>query len=186
MNFRKLTNAMLLGLGLSSLVSCAYLPLDGNYFKDLDDHFANKEKALYSPGKDFPLTKSEEKEESEQQEEGILSSVFKSNRKPALAEADSERNLDTNERYKKVDTASDQLEQIDPRSRLVTKRSVHGNDIFYGMGKNDVIRVWGKPGRVEIAGHPSYENERWSFFEGGEVKQVYFESGRVQGWALDL
>lgn len=180
MNFRKLTNAMLLNLGLLTLTSCAYLPLDGNYFKDLDEHFANKEKPLYSPGKDFPMTKSEAREERQEKEEqeGILSSVFSSGRKPAVAEG--------SEGYKKEETLFGSEDQADPRSRLVTKRSIHGTDIYYGMGKSDVIRAWGKPARVEIAGHPSYENERWSFYEGGEVKQVYFESGRVQGWALDL
>lgn len=80
----------------------------------------------------------------------------------------------------------DQEGATDPRGSLLSRRSVHSSDIYIGMQKEEVVQVWGKPARIEIAGHPSYENERWSFVEDGTVKQVYFEAGRVHGWALDL
>ena len=40
----------------------------------------------------------------------------------------------------------------------------------------------GKPMRVEIAGNPRYENERWLYRMNGASKYIYFESGQVQGW----
>lgn len=74
----------------------------------------------------------------------------------------------------------------DLKSNMVSKRSIHAREIYLGMGKSEVVDAWGKPARVEIAGNPSNQNERWSFLEDGSVKQVYFEAGKVQGWALDL
>lgn len=57
--------------------------------------------------------------------------------------------------------------------------------VYQGMDKEDVIRAWGRPDRVDIAGNPKYENERWIFLEGNRPKYIYFESGRVNGWAID-
>lgn len=51
-----------------------------------------------------------------------------------------------------------------------------------GMTKNQVMSSWGKPSRVEVAGNPSYENERWAYSVNGALKYIYFESGTVQGW----
>lgn len=51
-----------------------------------------------------------------------------------------------------------------------------------GMGKEEVTRRWGRPHRVDIAGNPERENERWSFYQNGTLKQVYFEDGKVEGW----
>lgn len=77
-------------------------------------------------------------------------------------------------------------EELDQRRNMVQRRSIHGSELFLGMDKKEVVEVWGKPARVEIAGNPKNQNERWSFVEDGNVRQVYFEGGRVQGWALDL
>ncbi len=69
---------------------------------------------------------------------------------------------------------------------LVQRHSIHNKELYLGMDKDQVVQAWGKPSRVEIAGNPKNQNERWSFMEDGSVKQIYFESGKVQGWALDL
>lgn len=58
------------------------------------------------------------------------------------------------------------------------------NDIMVGMNKSDVRRAWGRPTRKDIAGNPTYENERWAYYEGGKMKFVYFEGGKVQGWSM--
>lgn len=58
-------------------------------------------------------------------------------------------------------------------------------DISTGMGKNDVVRVWGRPHRVEIAGNPSNQNERWVFVGKNSNKLIFFENGRVQGWSVE-
>jgi hypothetical protein len=55
-------------------------------------------------------------------------------------------------------------------------------EIGIGMSKNDIVASLGKPARVEIAGNPSYENERWVYQFNGSSKYIYFESGVVQGW----
>lgn len=56
------------------------------------------------------------------------------------------------------------------------------SQVNLGMSKNDVFASLGKPSRVEIAGNPSYENERWVYQVNGSSKYIYFESGVVQGW----
>lgn len=56
------------------------------------------------------------------------------------------------------------------------------SEVNLGMSKNDVFASLGKPSRVEVAGNPSYENERWMYQVNGSSKYIYFESGVVQGW----
>ncbi len=58
-------------------------------------------------------------------------------------------------------------------------------DVSIGMNKEEVKRLWGKPMRVDIAGDPRNQNERWVYYEGGRMKQLYFEAGRVEGWTLE-
>ncbi len=59
---------------------------------------------------------------------------------------------------------------------------IKNQDIQIGMGKNDVATSWGKPLRVEVAGNPQNENERWLYKMNGASKYIYFEAGQVQGW----
>ena len=54
--------------------------------------------------------------------------------------------------------------------------------VAMGMSKDEVLMSFGKPARVEIAGNPSFENERWLYTQNGSMKYIYFESGRVGGW----
>lgn len=54
--------------------------------------------------------------------------------------------------------------------------------INLGMSKNEVVSAFGRPQRVEIAGNPSYENERWLYAGHGNQQYIYFESGKVGGW----
>lgn len=58
-------------------------------------------------------------------------------------------------------------------------------DVALGMSKEEVKKIWGKPIRVDIAGDPRNQNERWVFYEAGRMKQLYFESGKVEGWSLE-
>lgn len=56
------------------------------------------------------------------------------------------------------------------------------SSITMGMSKDEVVNNFGKPSRVEVAGNPSFENERWLYNVNGASKYIYFESGRVGGW----
>lgn len=73
----------------------------------------------------------------------------------------------------------DQLPTRTAYERMSPKRK---SDIILGMSKEDVMFNWGKPVRVEIAGNPSYENERWAYTYNGATKYIYFEGGLVEGW----
>lgn len=71
-----------------------------------------------------------------------------------------------------------------PASYFSDSKRANGS-ISLGMDKASVIQMWGQPTRVEVAGNPRYENERWIFNEGGNSKYIYFASGKVEGWALE-
>ncbi len=60
--------------------------------------------------------------------------------------------------------------------------AVSHSEIMLGMNKSDVMASLGNPSRVEVAGNPSYENERWIYRVNGAMKYIYFESGQVGGW----
>ncbi len=60
--------------------------------------------------------------------------------------------------------------------------AVNVGDIIVGMDKSSVIKSWGRPNRVDIAGDPSYQNERWAFYRNGRLKYIFFERGVVNGW----
>jgi hypothetical protein len=63
-------------------------------------------------------------------------------------------------------------------------RGLADREIGLGMAKDQVVERWGNPQRVEVAGDPRHQNERWSFYENGRLRHVFFESGRVQGWSI--
>lgn len=62
--------------------------------------------------------------------------------------------------------------------------AIRNKEIYVGMPKQAVIESWGRPLRVDIAGNPEKENERWLFYERGKTKYVFFEDGKVEGWVL--
>ncbi len=69
------------------------------------------------------------------------------------------------------------------RSPASLSHSISTNrQVGMGMTKNDVVASMGRPTRVEVAGNPSFENERWLYQVNGSSKYIYFESGVVQGW----
>ena len=95
--------------------------------------------------------------------------------------------LDPFDRSSYISTKKGELKDDMERGKnMVINRSIHSAELFLGMNKNEVMQIWGKPARVEVAGNPVNQNERWSFKEDGNIRQVYFEGGKVHGWALDL
>jgi len=113
----------------------------------------------------------------------------------------SEHQIEIYERYKtKLTSRSEKIYYLKllPHERhyyLESKgilTSGHTNDSFsekkqkesldYGMSKQDVQRLLGVPLKVEIAGNPRLENERWAYNYEGQARFVYFESGKVDNW----
>lgn len=65
-------------------------------------------------------------------------------------------------------------------------QAIREREVVLGMSKDAVAQSWGQPLRVDIAGEPDNENERWAFYDHhGRVKYVFFEYGRVKGWAIE-
>lgn len=95
--------------------------------------------------------------------------------------------LSDSEKAVYIQTKKDEYNQDHGAGKdLAKERSIHAPEIYLGMSKDEVIQKWGRPTRIQIAGNPKYQNELWLFSEDGSYRQVFFESGRVNGWALDL
>lgn len=122
----------------------------------------------------------------------------------ALESAESEEELEYYNRYKKrLATHSERIYYLklspgERRQYLQDRGFVEGpkrvpasftnsyarrtNEVLLGMTKTDVMSSMGRPSRVDFAGNPSNENERWLYQVNGGSKYIYFESGVVQGW----
>ncbi len=76
------------------------------------------------------------------------------------------------------------LIKTEPRTYFQSEQQLaqRNNSVSLGMSKSDVMSSIGEPQRIEVAGNPSYENERWVYGRNGASKYIYFESGRVEGW----
>jgi hypothetical protein len=127
-----------------------------------------------------------EKEESMSESEF---SEYKENSKYLASESDKlyYLSLSGSEKEQYINTKkTEYFEDHGKGKDIVKSRSIHASDIYLGMTKDDVIGLWGRPTKVQVAGNPKYQNELWLFNEDGSYKQVYFEEGKVNGWALDL
>lgn len=74
------------------------------------------------------------------------------------------------------------LEQFKVRSTGNHKRKTR--TIYQTMTKRDVLRLWGRPGKIQFSGNPKNENEKWVFLREGKKQLIYFESGKVEGWSI--
>lgn len=63
-------------------------------------------------------------------------------------------------------------------NRLATRQK----EVMMGMTKDEVMETVGSPVKVEVAGNPQNQNERWMYVTDNQQKYIYFESGRVGGW----
>lgn len=70
------------------------------------------------------------------------------------------------------------------------RAAIDEGDVSLGMSKEAVLKSWGDPEAVEVAGNPDYGSERWVYThfeasqEGYQTQQrmIYFERGKVVGW----
>lgn len=67
---------------------------------------------------------------------------------------------------------------------LLEEREVSPPQLQVGMDKDVVVNMMGRPSRVEVAGDPRFENERWVYRQDGSASYVYFEGGQVHGWTF--
>lgn len=65
------------------------------------------------------------------------------------------------------------------------KEAIRQRELLVGMSQTSVEQSWGRPARIDVAGNPKFKNERWSYYENGRLRQVFFESGKVQGWSFE-
>ncbi len=65
--------------------------------------------------------------------------------------------------------------------------SQEDRELNLGMSKDQVYQILGEPTRIEYAGNPQNENEKWLFYKNGGSKrvQVIFDSGVVNGWSFE-
>ena len=59
--------------------------------------------------------------------------------------------------------------------------AISNHELAQGMDKEAVLKSWGRPDLVEVAGNPKYENERWVYKRNRKTEYVYFEGGQVEG-----
>jgi len=74
------------------------------------------------------------------------------------------------------------LNRVQGGRELASLQPVYNSALSRGMSKDDVVATWGRPARIDIAGNPDNQNERWAFYGNGGVRYIYFESGQVEGW----
>ena len=112
---------------------------------------------------------------------------YRNNRE--LFDSDSERiyylNLPMEERLGYLSRKQGDLRRLnfkDTGYSNLERRAIKKRQLFVGMTKGAVRRSWGTPEKVEYAGNPQMQNEKWTFYHGRSRKNVFFESGTVQGW----
>ena len=106
-----------------------------------------------------------------------------------LFDSDSERiyylNLPIEDRLGYLSRRRGDLRRLDFKDTgysSLEKRAIKKRQLFVGMTKSAVRRSWGSPEKVEYAGSPQMQNEKWTFYHGRSRKNVFFESGIVQVW----
>ena len=72
-----------------------------------------------------------------------------------------------------------------PTNRLSREEmsAIRNRDVISGMSKDAVVKAWGNPELIEVAGNARHENERWAYYKNGRIEHIYFENGYVEGWS---
>lgn len=183
------------------LTSCAYFPEQRTHFAQM----SRDDRGFLEPHRDFPVVMgdtgswgySEEVRRlrtpasTEESQEYELEQALKWE----LAELESIQSKEAFATYEKYShhftTISERIYYLKLpyherysylESRGLISSGLSTFQVTLGMSKTDVLSVLGRPQRVDIAGNPSFENERWLYAEQGSPKYIYFESGKVGGW----
>lgn len=195
-------------LTLMTLTSCAEMQMGRGYLAEMLNN--DDDSSFFRPEKDFPVVAGDsgdsfrspaaETEPMNDRSSRALRSELRS-----LESAEPEESSSLYAEYKdKMRSTSERIYflKLPPRERkeyLMTRGfikeperpmfaphervfAIRKNDILMGMTKMDVMESLGKPLRVEVAGNPRNENERWLYRLEGQQKYIYFESAKVAGW----
>lgn len=183
------------------LTSCAYFPEQRSYLSEM----SREDRGFLEPYRDFPVVMGDSGSWGYSEEVRKL-------RTPASVEETQEYELEqalkweladleaiqSKEAFANYEKYSHHFSTISERiyylklpyherysyleSRGLISSAYSASQVNLGMSKTEVLTVLGRPQRVDIAGNPTFENERWLYAEQGNPKFIYFESGKVGGW----
>lgn len=185
------------------LISCSHLPGGRTYMAQM----SREDGRLFEPHRDFPVVAgdsgtwgySEEVRRLrtpaslEEKEEHELSVALKWELRDLEAKQSKEAYAAYEKYSRHFETISERIyylrlpyherySYLESRGIVTPSTFSFSGNVSLGMDKDQVISVLGRPQRVEIAGNPSFENERWLYAEQGAPSYVYFEGGKVEGW----
>lgn len=148
--------------------SCAQFPIP---MPEMDmDVVRNVEVDLFKPNRDFPVVAGDQDMEWDQPIE-----------RPQSRETYRRRSGPMDQLPSKSELPEDYQDQKERRLPNYF-RAPAAATVGMGMSKNEVLDQLGRPSKVEVAGNPANENERWGYLANGAMKYIYFESGYVEGW----
>lgn len=96
-------------------------------------------------------------------------------------EIEAEDEIPTLRAKNKAYTGESNEEQTLSRSKL----AIQARDVILGMTQQEVLRSWGEPLQVEVAGRGEKGHEKWTYgsrFSLNGNRVVIFENGKVAGW----
>lgn len=170
------------------------VPGDSGSFGRSEEEIMGRTPASYRSKEDFERKRSLQTE-LERKEAGLSEHErVKYRQAQSVLQTESERiyylGLNPSERqhYLQTRVADDEPYSYSKRHRplsLMEERAVESPRLNVGMSKEKVKRMMGQPARVDVAGNPAHENERWLFSNGRSRSYIYFEGGQVHGWVFE-
>lgn len=149
--------------------SCAQFQMPMPDFEDIQ---RNADVDIFKPNRDFPVIAGDQDMDWERPSQPSKNTErYRSPASYGYSRYSMNESADENEQeYKKAEKAPSYF-------RVPTAARVG-----MGMTKEEVMDQLGRPTKVEVAGNPENENERWGYLANGAMKYIYFESGYVEGW----
>ncbi len=186
-----------------ALTSCAELDFFSR--RSFTDQMDRNDDPLFMPGEDFPvmagdtgkqfrsrqeiiertppsgktLARRKEKRSLEKELDRRINSLPERERDAFVQNEAKFENI-----YQKIYHLQLKTENNKEYSSSRRKRAPASTPLRLGMSKDSVLNHWGPPLKVEISGHPKLENERWTYYQEGKLRRIFFESGNIQGWSM--
>lgn len=156
-------------ISLIVLQSCAQFQMP---MPDMEDFRRNAEVDIFKPNRDFPVMAGDQDMVWDRPTPKVQRTEnYRSPASRSLSRYSMDETLNENE-----------SEFNEPRKVPNYFRAPSAAKVGMGMTKEEVMDQLGRPSKVEVAGNPENENERWGYLANGAMKYIYFESGYVEGW----